>query len=60
VAILKFQGGSPRLCRLRTTSFWPWWQALFCTGCMSGFMGPDKPGSPVVTLLNCTSLLRGG
>jgi hypothetical protein len=23
VAILRFQGGSPHLCRLRTMSFWP-------------------------------------
>jgi hypothetical protein len=25
MAILRFQDGSPRLCRLRTASFWPWW-----------------------------------
>jgi hypothetical protein len=39
VAIPRFQGGSPRLCRLRTTAFWPRWQALICTDCMSGFYG---------------------
>jgi hypothetical protein len=26
--ILMFQGGSPRLCRLRTTSFWPRWASF--------------------------------
>jgi hypothetical protein len=51
--------GSPRPCRLRTVSFWPRWQALICTGRMSGFMGPSKPSSPVNTSSNRTSLLRG-
>jgi hypothetical protein len=60
VAIPRFQGVSPRLCRLRTASIWPRWQALICTDHMSGFMGPDKPSSPVTTLSNRTSLLRGG
>jgi hypothetical protein len=45
VAISRFQGGSPRLCRLRTAPFWPRWQALICTDHMSDFMGPDKPSS---------------
>jgi hypothetical protein len=45
VDILRFQGGSPRLCRLRTAPFWLQWQALICTDCISGFMGPDKPSS---------------
>jgi hypothetical protein len=39
---------------LRTMLFWPRWQALICTGHMLGFMGPDKPSSPVTTLSNCT------
>jgi hypothetical protein len=60
VAIPRFQGGSLRLCRLRTVSFWSWWQILICTGCMSGFMGPDKPSSLGTTLSNRPSLLRGG
>jgi hypothetical protein len=28
VAIPRFQGGSPCLCRLRTTSFWPRWTSF--------------------------------
>jgi hypothetical protein len=59
VAIPWLLGGSPCMCRLRTALFWPRWQALICTDCMSGFMGPDKPSSPVTTSSNCTSLLRG-
>jgi hypothetical protein len=51
--------GSPRPCWLRTASFWPRWQALICTGRMSGFMGPDKPSSLVTTSSNHTSLLWG-
>jgi hypothetical protein len=39
VAILRFLCGSPHLCRLRTVSFWPRWQALICTGSMSSFYG---------------------
>jgi hypothetical protein len=60
VAILRFQCGSPRLCQLRIVSFWPRWQILICIGCMSGFMGPDKPSSLRTTLSNRPSLLRGG
>jgi hypothetical protein len=52
IAILRFLGGSHRLFRLRTTLFWLQWQALICTGHMSGFMGPGKPSSPVTTLSN--------
>jgi hypothetical protein len=59
-AILRFQGGSPLLCRLRATSFWPRWPALICTDHMLGFMGPAKSSSPVTTLSNRTSLLHGG
>jgi hypothetical protein len=54
VAIMRFQGGSPRLCQLRTTLFCPRWQFLICTGRMSDFMGSDKPSSPVTTLSNRT------
>jgi hypothetical protein len=39
VAIPRFLCGSPCLCRLSTTSFWPRWQALICIGRMSGFYG---------------------
>jgi hypothetical protein len=60
MAILGFQGGSPLLCRLRTTLFWPRWQALMCTESMSCFVGPGKPSSLVTTLLNRASLLQGG
>jgi hypothetical protein len=60
VAIPRFQGGSPCLCQLWTTSFWPRWQALTCTGHMSGFMGPNKLSSLVTTLLNCPSLFQCG
>jgi hypothetical protein len=60
MAIPRFQGSSPRLCWLSTVSFGPWWQALICTDYMSGFMKPDKPSSPVTTLLNRKSLLHGG
>jgi hypothetical protein len=46
VAILRFLCGSPHLCRLRTTAFWPQWQALSCvlTACRV-FMGPNKPSN---------------
>jgi hypothetical protein len=60
MAFLRFQDGSPCLCRLRTTLFWPRWQSLICTDHVSGFMGPAKPHSPVTNLLNHPSLLRGG
>jgi hypothetical protein len=42
-AILWFLCGSLHLCRLRTVSFWPWWQALICTDRMSSFLGSGKP-----------------
>jgi hypothetical protein len=57
VAIPRFQGGSPRLCRLRIMSFWPRWQALICTDHISGFMGPGKHSSPATTLSNYATLL---
>jgi hypothetical protein len=57
VAIPRFQGGSPPLCRLRTISFWPRYQALICTDRMLDFIGPGKPSSLVTTLLNHPSLL---
>jgi hypothetical protein len=60
VAILRFQGGSPRLSQLRTVSFWSRWQALICTDHLSSFTGSDKPSSLVTTLSNRPSLLRGG
>jgi hypothetical protein len=60
VDILRFQGGSPHMCGLRTASFWPRWQALICTDHLLGFMGPSKPSSPVTTLSNHPSLLKGG
>jgi hypothetical protein len=28
MGILRFQGGSPHLCQLRPTSFWPRWASL--------------------------------
>jgi hypothetical protein len=40
LAIPRFQGGSPCLCRLRTMSFWSRWQALICTDRMSCLWGP--------------------
>jgi hypothetical protein len=52
MAIPRFQGGSPRLCQLRTELFWPRWQALIYTDHLSGFIGPGKPSSSVTTLLN--------
>jgi hypothetical protein len=55
VAIPKFQGGSPYICRLRTTLFWPGGQGLSCTDHMSDFMGPSKPNSLVITLSSCPS-----
>jgi hypothetical protein len=60
VDIPRFQSGSPCLCQLRTTSFWPRWTSFICTDCMSGFMGHGKPSSLVTTLSNHTSLLQGG
>jgi hypothetical protein len=60
VAVLRFQCGSPRLCRLRTTSFCPLWTSFDLYWPHVGFMGPGEPSSPVTTLLNRPSLLRGG
>jgi hypothetical protein len=60
VAILRFQGGSPRLCRLSTTPVRPRWTSLIYIDRMSGFMGTGKLSIPVTTLSNCTSLLQGG
>jgi hypothetical protein len=59
VAILRFLCGSPRLCRLRTTPFWPRWQALSCvlTACRV-LWGPISRVDFVNTLSNRTSLLR--
>jgi hypothetical protein len=57
MAILRFLGGSPHLCHLRTASFWPRWHALMCTDRVLGFMGTDKPSNPITTLSNRTSLL---
>jgi hypothetical protein len=57
VTIPRFQGGSPRLCQLRTVLLWSRWQALICTGHMSGFIGHGKPSSPGTTLSNRPSLL---
>jgi hypothetical protein len=58
VAILRFQGCSPCLCQLRTTSFWPRWQALSCvlTACRV-LWGPISRVAFVTTMSNCTSLL---
>jgi hypothetical protein len=46
VAILRFLYDSPHPYQLRTTPFWPRWQALNCvlTACRD-FMGPDKPSN---------------
>jgi hypothetical protein len=40
MAILRFHDGSPRLCQLRTVSFWPRWQALICNDRKLGLCGP--------------------
>jgi hypothetical protein len=60
MAIPRFQGGRPHVCRLRIASFWPRWQALIYTDHLSGFMGCGRPSSLVTTLSNRTSLLWGG
>jgi hypothetical protein len=60
MAILRFQGGSLRLCRLRTASFWPRWTSFDLYSLHVGFMGPSKSSSPVTTLLNHPFLLQGG
>jgi hypothetical protein len=58
VAIPRFICGSPRLCRLRTMSFWPRCQALSCvlTACQV-LWGPISRVVFVTTMLNRTSLL---
>ncbi len=58
VAILRFLCGSPCPCRLRTTSFWPRWQALSCvlTACRV-LWGPISRVAFVTTMSNRTSLL---
>jgi hypothetical protein len=60
MAILRFQGCSPRLCRLRTALFWPQWASLELYWSHVRFMGPRKSRSLITTLSNCTSLLEGG
>jgi hypothetical protein len=60
VAIPRFSDGSPRLCRLRTTSFWPRWICFDLYRPYVGFMAPGKPSSPETNLSNHTSLLQGG
>jgi hypothetical protein len=59
VVILRFLCSSPRLCRLRTASFWPRWQALSCvlTTCQV-FMGSGKPSSTITTSSNRTPCLK--
>jgi hypothetical protein len=58
VAILRFPCGSPRPCLLRTTLFWPKWQALSCilTACriLWGFINRV---AFVTNMSNNTSLL---
>jgi hypothetical protein len=55
VAILRLQGCSPRLCRLRTALFWPRWQALSCvlTACQI-LWGPISRVAFVTTMSNHT------
>jgi hypothetical protein len=59
VAIPRFLCGSPHPRRLRTTPFWPRWQALSCvlTACRV-LWGPISQIAFVTTMLNRTSLLR--
>jgi hypothetical protein len=58
VSILRFQGCSPRLCQLRTTQFWPRWQALSCvlTTCRV-LWGLISQVAFITTMSNRTSLL---
>jgi hypothetical protein len=58
VAITRFLCGSPHPCRLRTTSFWPQWQALSCvlTACQV-LWGPISRVAFITTMSNRTSLL---
>jgi hypothetical protein len=60
MAILRFQGGSSHLCRLRTASVWPRWTSFDLYWLHIEFMGPGKPSSPVTTLSNHPSQLWGG
>jgi hypothetical protein len=60
VAILRSLGGSPLLCRLRTASFLAPMASFDLYWPHIGFYGARKPSSPVTTLSNRTSLLRGG
>jgi hypothetical protein len=60
VSILRFQGGSPRLCWLKTASFWPRWARFDLYWPYVRFTGPGKPSSPVTTLSNRHSLLWDG
>jgi hypothetical protein len=59
VAILIFLYGSPCLCQLRITLFWPHWQALSCvlTACWV-LWGPIIRVDFVTTMSNHTSLLH--
>jgi hypothetical protein len=59
VAILRFLCSSHRPCRLRTTPFWPRWQALSCvlTACRV-LWGPISRVAFVTTMSICTSLLH--
>jgi hypothetical protein len=46
VAIPRFLCGSPHPCQLRTTPFWPRWQALSCVlTAYQAFIGSNKPSS---------------
>jgi hypothetical protein len=59
VAIPRFLCGSPRPCRLRTTSFWPRWQALSCVlAACQVLWGPISRVAFVTTMSNRTSLLH--
>jgi hypothetical protein len=59
VAILRFLRGSPHPRRLRTSPFWPRWQALRCvlTTCQV-LWGPISRVAFLTTMSNHTSLLR--
>jgi hypothetical protein len=59
VAIPRFLYGSPHPCQLRTTLFWPQWQALSCvlTACRVSW-GPISQIAFVTTMSNRSSLLR--
>jgi hypothetical protein len=57
VPILRFQDGSPHLCRLRTALFWPRGKLSFVLTTCRVFMGFGKPSSSGTILLNRPSLL---